>query len=863
MYNTRYISKCGLLCAFIALLASSQIAAQEVGGTAYPGTANQINTKTAGSGIISAYFNADESTYNTTVFTFNDIILFSYFNDSHFTIIESSGDTVYNSTLQSNEFHTQFVGTGTYTIIGSKSYTALVGDAISGLVQGYFAVDQSGRGTSTLLNTFMVREYDEGKFIIFGYEDNTSFNVKNLQSDEILFAGTLDRGENYTFPATPFNTFLQVSANKPVSALSYGDQDYYVPANNGTFSGTTFFGYSGFIGGWTNSITVSSYHQNNEILILNSVSGDTLAADTLGEGQVISLPVTQPTYWEVRAQKTVTVANIPYAGWSGNYYYMTRAMDETGVGSGTLFYVPTISSRIDVFSYEDDNEIKIIYLGQNTDFPYNDASKDTTEIVLQSGESINFTSPFGNNVYKVESTKNVSVLQSNGAAGADFMPLSFAQELPDLAISEDGLSFDPPDSIFKQDDLVTVSLWVHNYGPVDANNVKVELYDGDITSEGTAPSIGSEIIPFIAGQDSAQIQTKVIIPADPEFRILSLRVDPDSTIQESNSSNNTIIRALVPNKDLLPPLPVSVTAPNGLEIEDDSISPNPFTIQANIFNQGTVNAENVKIDLILEDGLSLVKGPQDTVITFIAAQSSLPLSWIVQASPNVPGPNKYIIKIDADNVEMKEVKRSIFIPDIIPPAAPVNLTAEVTDSGTVELKWIPNTEADLSGYRIHYGTSSGNYDGTKAEQGPSPISISKFSEFRLTGLTNGVEYFFALKAIDGSSNLSDFSEEATVTLVTSLEETASGIPLEYALEQNYPNPFNPATKILFSVPKTSNVEIKIYDLLGREISILLNENRTAGSYELAVDMGSFSSGIYIYVMKAGPFVQSRKLVLLK
>ncbi len=810
-------------------------------------------------------FNADESSFNTTVYTFNDITVFSYFNDSDILITNAAGDTVLTDTLAANGFVNYNASTGIYNISGGKSYTVLVGDAISNLVQGYFAIDQSGRGTSTLLNTYMVGNFqNEERFIVFGYQDNTSFSIKNLETGDILFAGVLNEGEHYTLPTTPHRTFLQVSASKPVSALSYGDQDYYVPAANGRFSGTTFYGYSAHIGNWTNSITVSSYHDNNIVYAFNSETGDTLVADTLGQGEVLTHPITEETYWEVEAQKTVTVANIPYAGWSGSYFYMTRAMDETGIGAGKLFYVPAINSRMDVFSFEDGNEVRIVYLGDKDEYPYT-ATKDTVyEGTLNAGEGYNFFTLSGNHVYKVESTGNSSVLQSNGGAGADFMPLSFAQELPDLAISEDGLSFTPPDTVFKEGDLVTVSLVVRNFGPVDAENVVLALYDGDISSEGTAPVIGTEEVSLIPAQDSVTLSLEFIVPQDPEFRTLSLQVDPEDLVQESNSSNNTIIRPLVPNKDLLPPLPISVTAPSGLEIEGDSLAGNPFKVTANIFNQGTVNAENVNVQMEVFDGLSLVSGPADTTIVALAGQTTLTIEWMVMADKAVSGPNKYKISVDADNAEAKEANRSISVPDLTPPAAPSNFSSMLSPENdlNVLLTWDANTETDLAGYLIFYGSESGVYDGIEANEGESPIVISKFDEFEITGLPdNGSEFFFAIKAFDLSGNQSDLSEESSSITTDILLE--GEVPVTYSIDQNYPNPFNPSTNIQYNVPENSFVEITLYDMLGRKLSTLLSDRKTAGTYQLTVDMSSYASGVYLYRMKAGSFVQTRRLTLIK
>jgi len=88
-------------------------------------------------------------------------------------------------------------------------------------------------------------------------------------------------------------------------------------------------------------------------------------------------------------------------------------------------------------------------------------------------------------------------------------------------------------------------------------------------------------------------------------------------------------------------------------------------------------------------------------------------------------------------------------------------------------------------------------------------------------------------------------------------------PSEFILEQNFPNPFNPSTKIKYSVPQSSNVVIKVYDILGNEIETLVNEEKPAGTYELTWYAEGLSSGVYFYQLKAGEFIQTKKMLLLK
>ncbi|MDO8548554.1 MAG: alpha-amylase family glycosyl hydrolase [Ignavibacteria bacterium] len=130
-----------------------------------------------------------------------------------------------------------------------------------------------------------------------------------------------------------------------------------------------------------------------------------------------------------------------------------------------------------------------------------------------------------------------------------------------------------------------------------------------------------------------------------------------------------------------------------------------------------------------------------------------------------------------------------------------------------------------------------------------------------------------------------FSENAEVTLPAwdyKVYETGSGItgvenektvPEEFTLSQNYPNPFNPSTTIQFSIPQQAFVTLKVFDLLGREVAALVDEEKPAGSYEVDFSAKggsasggnaiSLSSGIYFYSLNAGNFTQTKKLMLLK
>ncbi len=100
-------------------------------------------------------------------------------------------------------------------------------------------------------------------------------------------------------------------------------------------------------------------------------------------------------------------------------------------------------------------------------------------------------------------------------------------------------------------------------------------------------------------------------------------------------------------------------------------------------------------------------------------------------------------------------------------------------------------------------------------------------------------------------------------LPTSVGSDKNITPKEFVLNQNYPNPFNPSTAITYQLSAQSKVELKVFDILGREVSTLVNEIQNAGSYKVNFNASKLSSGIYIYQIKADNFVQSKKMMLLK
>lgn len=144
----------------------------------------------------------------------------------------------------------------------------------------------------------------------------------------------------------------------------------------------------------------------------------------------------------------------------------------------------------------------------------------------------------------------------------------------------------------------------------------------------------------------------------------------------------------------------------------------------------------------------------------------------------------------------------------------------------------------------------------------------------LSGLSGSSVVIFASGFLDPSTNqngeefkiiyaLADGTVGELPTLATSVETINSGIPSDYILSQNYPNPFNPATNIGFTIPKNELVTLKVYNILGSEVTTLVNQKLAAGSYNYNFEASNLASGIYLYELRAGDFTQVKKMNLLK
>ena len=194
--------------------------------------------------------------------------------------------------------------------------------------------------------------------------------------------------------------------------------------------------------------------------------------------------------------------------------------------------------------------------------------------------------------------------------------------------------------------------------------------------------------------------------------------------------------------------------------------------------------------------------------------------------------------------------------------APENLQATAGDA-EVTLRWdAPNNDsgADITGYAYRYKESGGDFIAYTdiPESGPGEANARSYT---VTELTNGVEYVFHVRALNQHGG--GLPAEATVTLPGIVSSESEELPAEVTLSANYPNPFNPETTIRYALPQAGQVRLVVYDLLGHEVAVLVDQSRPAGNHTVRFGAGNLSSGLYVYRLHAGDETIVRTMMLVK
>jgi hypothetical protein len=232
-------------------------------------------------------------------------------------------------------------------------------------------------------------------------------------------------------------------------------------------------------------------------------------------------------------------------------------------------------------------------------------------------------------------------------------------------------------------------------------------------------------------------------------------------------------------------------------------------------------------------------------------------NWIAQTS-NTQDWLTSVCFTDANNVTTVGVNGTILRTTNggITPVELTSFTAAVSYS-YIQLYWSTATELNNHGFEIERSfdkttwTTIGFREGKGTTSDPQQYSYSD----NISDLS-ALKLYYRLKQVDFDGTF-EYSKIVEVEIA----------PTKFSLSQNYPNPFNPSTSIQYAISNTQFVSLKVYDVLGKEVVTLVNEEKSAGNYnvEFQSTVGSLqlTSGIYYYQLRAGDFVETKKMILLK
>jgi hypothetical protein len=189
-----------------------------------------------------------------------------------------------------------------------------------------------------------------------------------------------------------------------------------------------------------------------------------------------------------------------------------------------------------------------------------------------------------------------------------------------------------------------------------------------------------------------------------------------------------------------------------------------------------------------------------------------------------------------------------------PAIIPVEFTSFSATSfeNSARLSWSTATETNNNGFNVERKSVTGNWENVAFVKGNGTTTSKSNYSYNDQNL-NGTKYSYRLKQVDFDGS---FSYSKTV-------EVDLNKVFTYSLNQNYPNPFNPSTTINFSLAKAGNVKLTVYNLLGQEVKSLMNGVMEAGNHTVPFDASNLNSGVYLYKIESGNFVQVRKMTLMK
>jgi hypothetical protein len=273
--------------------------------------------------------------------------------------------------------------------------------------------------------------------------------------------------------------------------------------------------------------------------------------------------------------------------------------------------------------------------------------------------------------------------------------------------------------------------------------------------------------------------------------------------------------------------------------------------------------DSLKVDLTIM-GPALVSG---SGVIAVATFAPLHVGVTPVGVSNIVllGDSNYVTRIPAIGIAGE-----VTVEGTLPVTIASFAASTVAATGSVRLEWATLSEINNYGFMIdrrrHDETAYAAITGSFVAGNGTTLDPHTY-EFIDNTIAGPGQYDYRLRQIDQNGTEHCFEGASVNVVLSSVSEAAPGA---FALLQNYPNPFNPVTSIRYSVgvvsgqpPAASNVKLAVYDLLGREVAVLVDGGMAPGNYEVQFDGSRLSSGTYVYRLTAGERVETRKMVLMR
>jgi hypothetical protein len=312
-------------------------------------------------------------------------------------------------------------------------------------------------------------------------------------------------------------------------------------------------------------------------------------------------------------------------------------------------------------------------------------------------------------------------------------------------------------------------------------------------------------------------------------------LDAGYQVQLTNGNDFNSMKALIFN---------TLTLPHSIAVNSISLP------KDNLENKITYGRKAVVVKRELEFVYSLNDGQlDDENVQFISRHDTLP----------IPTANELNSAIQTNNFSLNNSSKFKF-----------SISYYVVKDEIADSILTSNDEID---FKVELVKSSngqvvGAFDKIKFKKKDAKKFKKTQYQVNCSGIESGEYYLRLVANVNGDAkyylaNVQNYKSSLEKENFENIRFNGSTTPLSFKLEQNYPNPFNPVTKIKYQIPNTNFVTLKVFDILGREVATLVNEQEDAGIYEINFDASKLSSGVYIYKLNAGNYSTIKKMIIVR